>query len=495
MKPVGGLPPELDRFGDDADRAPIGRALRRRLEHVHEVGVAVAQRLEILDRLALTGDERLHAVGERALGEQLLCQGALRDLGAPGDVGLTPELGPVKEQRDVRVDLELAGLAGPQRGGEENRAILDALEADRPGGRTAVGADRDERHRRRALRVGAPLLDPLLQEGDRLLGAVLERHRTTSWAGIAETTGMRAAIEAAPAQLPLPGGKEGATVTLHPLLCGELRSPAGWFEAEPGLVGTLRAFGVGVPKDQLTRIPIVAFLIEHPAAGPILIDTGFHRVLAEGTPGERNHNLGPIGRLIGRNIRMQPEQTAAAQLRARGIEPEAIRLIVMTHLHFDHGSALADFPAATVVVSAPEWRTARARGSSLQGYPAPQLDPRLTYRTLDLHGPAACAHGPFERALDLFGDGSLTLLDTPGHSPGHLSVLLRLREREALIAGDAIYTIATLREGRRPWRSQNRSAFERSLRALQAYDREHPDALIVPGHDMDHWETLAERYD
>ena len=74
-------------------------------------------------------------------------------------------------------------------------------------------------------------------------------------------------------------------------------------------------------------------------------------------------------------------------------------------------------------------------------------------------------------------------------------MLARLREREALIAGDAIYTMATLRAGRRPWHSQNRKAFERSLRALQAYDREHPDALIIPGHDMAHWETLAERYE
>ncbi|MFI5003800.1 MAG: N-acyl homoserine lactonase family protein [Solirubrobacterales bacterium] len=306
---------------------------------------------------------------------------------------------------------------------------------------------------------------------------------------------MRTAIEATPVQLPVPGGSEGATVTLQPLLCGELRGPAGWFEAEPGLGGTLRAFGVGVPRDRLIRIPIVAFLIEHPSAGPIMIDTGFHRVIAEGTPAERHRNLGPIGRLIARNIEMRPEQTAAAQLRARGIAPEEIRLIVMTHLHFDHGSALAEFPAATVLVSAPEWRAARARGSALLGYPSAQLDPRLAYRTLDLHAPPARAHGPFEHALDLFGDGSLTLLDTPGHSAGHISVLARLREREALIAGDAIYTIATLREGRRPWRSQNRKAFERSVRALEAYDREHPDALIVPGHDMAHWETLAERYE
>jgi N-acyl homoserine lactone hydrolase len=306
---------------------------------------------------------------------------------------------------------------------------------------------------------------------------------------------MRATIETTPIAPPLPGGCEGATVTLHPLLSGEMLGPEGWFHARPGIGGTLRAFGVGAGADQRIRVPIVSFLVEHPAAGPILLDTGFHRVVADGPPRERNRNLGPVGRLQTRNIRMAPTQTVAAQLRTRGIEPAEIRLIVMTHLHFDHASALSDFPGATVLVSGPEWSAARGRGSSLLGYPPAQIDPGLSYRTIDLHAPPTHPHGPFERALDLFGDGSLILLDTPGHSAGHLSILARLREREALIAGDAIYTMATLRDGRRPWRSQDPKAFEHSLQALQAYDREHPDALIIPGHDMDHWEQLAERYD
>lgn len=305
---------------------------------------------------------------------------------------------------------------------------------------------------------------------------------------------MSVRIDTEPARLPLPGGHDGATVTLHPLLCGEMLGPEGWFHADPGPAGTLRALGVRVPKHELIRIPIVAFLIEHPSAGPLLIDTGFHGVIAEGSTKERSRNLGVIGRVMGRNISMQPAQTVVAHLKARGIEPGDIRLIVMTHLHFDHASALAHFPTATVLVSEREWRAARARGASLQGYPAAQLDPRLTYRTLDFDGPGTYTHGPFERALDLLGDGSLILLYTPGHSPGHLSVLARLSGHEALIAGDAIYTIPTLREGKRPWRSHDGKAFERSLQALQAYDREHPEALIIPGHDIAHWETLAERY-
>jgi glyoxylase-like metal-dependent hydrolase (beta-lactamase superfamily II) len=274
-----------------------------------------------------------------------------------------------------------------------------------------------------------------------------------------------------------------------------MRGPLGWFHRAPGPTATLKALGIGVGRDQQVDVPIVAFLLQHPSAGPILIDTGFHGSVATGPQGERRRNLGLTGRLVGKDIQMRPEQAAAAQLRASGIEPEEVPLIVMTHLHFDHASALADFPGATVLVSEPEWRAARGRGAPLRGYSPPQLDPRPRYRTLDFAGPHARPRGPFAQTLDLLGDGSVVLASTPGHSRGHLSVILRLRSREALIAGDAIYTLATLRDGERPWRSEDPAAFERSLRALQEYDREHPDALIVPGHDIAHWRTLEERYE
>ncbi len=304
---------------------------------------------------------------------------------------------------------------------------------------------------------------------------------------------------AVPAELPLPGGQQGASLVLHPLLCAEMTGPVGWFQRASGPTATLKALGIGVPSKQYMSVPIVAFLVEHPAAGLILIDTGFHGSIAVGGD-ERNRNLGPTGRLLARNLRMRPEQTVAAQLRARGIDPAEVRLIVMTHLHFDHASALADFPGATVLVSEPEWHAVCERRSWLRGYSIAQLDRRPTYRTLDfaLGGTAPFSprpRGAFAQTLDVFGDGSLTLAFTPGHSRGHMSAILRLGSREALIAGDAIYTMATLKDVARPWRSEDSAAFERSLAALQAYDREHPDALIVPGHDMEHWRGLDARYD
>lgn len=269
--------------------------------------------------------------------------------------------------------------------------------------------------------------------------------------------------------------------------------PANWFERKRGTVETLKAFGVGVPTSRLTTIPIPAYLLEHPSAGPVLVDTGMHESVVPGGGRERARNLGPIGRLMSRHSSMRPEQTAAAQLRAHGLDPAQIQLVVMTHLHFDHASALCDFPNATVLVDGREWAAAWARDSLLSGYSRAQLDPRLRYRTIDFTAPYVVASDLFERTVDVFGDGALTLASTPGHTAGHLSLIAHMDEREALLTADAAYTMATIRGGKRPWLAHNRDAFEHSLRQIQAYDREHPDAVVIPGHDMAAWKAAGER--
>jgi N-acyl homoserine lactone hydrolase len=300
-------------------------------------------------------------------------------------------------------------------------------------------------------------------------------------------------LHGTPLELPLEGGQTDATVTMHPLLCAVMRGPKAWFERVEGRMAGLKAIGVGVPADEIVDVPIVAFLLEHPRAGAVLVDTGFHRVVAEGGSRERSRNLGSFGRLMARNMRMEPEQAIAAQLRERGVDPRELAAIVMTHLHFDHASGLAEFPGANVIVSAPEWDAAHARNPFLHGYVPAQLDPQLSYRTVEFAGGESVAH-PLGSTLDLFGDGSITLVLTPGHTHGHMSLIVRLSGREALLTGDAVYTMATLTDGARPWKMEDRGAFEQSVRALASWYRAHPDALVVPGHDMPAWERLEERY-
>ena len=289
---------------------------------------------------------------------------------------------------------------------------------------------------------------------------------------------------------PFPGGREGATVAVEPLRAGEMQCPPAFLERAPAFA-TWRMTGLGIRRSQYLWVPITAFIVHHPAAGPFLVDTGLHPSVAT----KPNENLGPImGRLS--RARIAPGDDVPAQLRARGIDPREIRLIVMTHLHFDHSSAMSEFPGATFVLTEEEWEAASSsRRPLLNGYRHAHYDYAFDYRTLSYDAESVSSYATFGRTFDLFGDGSVRLASTPGHSAGHQSVICRLADRDLVIAGDAIYTIGQLDGAPEPPRPFDRHNWRRSMRELQHFARTYPDAVIIPGHDPEHWATLEARYE
>ena len=180
-------------------------------------------------------------------------------------------------------------------------------------------------------------------------------------------------------------------------------------------------------------------------------------------------------------------------MRGLGLDPDAVRTVVMTHLHSDHASGISQFPDATFVVSAAEWQAA-ASGGQLQGYQRHQFDHAFDYRLIDFDSAEADSFATFGRGLDLFGDGSVRLVSTPGHTKGHLSVILRLVGRELLLTGDAAYTMRTIADTALPYRMEDEHFFTRSLREIQLYAERTPTAVIIPGHDMQRWEELEAVY-
>lgn len=302
---------------------------------------------------------------------------------------------------------------------------------------------------------------------------------------------MATAAEPQPATLPLPGGQDGATVRLTPLLTATITAPPAYIHRVEGRTATLKAMGVGVPKSEILRIPVQAFLLEHPGVGPVLIDTGYHASVAVSS----KENLGRFGAFITRGIEMDAKQTVAAQLRERGIEPRDVRVVVMTHLHLDHASAMADFPQATFLIAQEEWDAATDGQPWRHGYVPRQFDHAFDYRLVDFDSDEADSFSSFGRAFDVFGDGSVRIVYTPGHTLGHLSVVVRTKGREVLVAGDAIYTERTLREGALPYLMEDPHRFKRSLREIQLYAEQTPDALIVPGHDLEAFNRLEPVYE
>jgi N-acyl homoserine lactone hydrolase len=303
---------------------------------------------------------------------------------------------------------------------------------------------------------------------------------------------MKVHIEPRPLSAPLPGGgAEGTTVVVEPLKVGEVMLPRGTLESAGRRLAKLRALGIGVPRSRWATVPCPAFLIRHPSAGPLVVDTGLH-------PSVSSKPAANLGRIASAVVRpdLSPGEDLPAQLRRRNIDSRAIRTVVMTHLHMDHASGMSEFSGAAFILTEAEWRAATTvRRPLLHGYRRSHYDYAFDFRTVSYDSPSVTSYSTFGRTFDLLGDGSVRLVSLPGHTLGHQAVLCRLRDRDLLIAGDAIYTYGQLTSAPFPPRAEDPHTYRRSLQELRLFHRQFPQAVIIPGHDAEHWETLAERYE
>jgi N-acyl homoserine lactone hydrolase len=245
------------------------------------------------------------------------------------------------------------------------------------------------------------------------------------------------------------------------------------------------AFGMGVPRSSKLVSPIGAFLIEHPTCGPILVDTGMHPLTAT----DPKKNLGPIVGAAFKGLKIDAAETVPAQLRARGVLPDDIRTVVMTHLHADHTSAMSEFPNATFVISRSEWNAARRRLGVFSGYVRGHLPPVSSVRFVDFE--EGRPWEGLERTIDVLGDGTIRLVSTPGHTVDHLSVLVEGGDGPIFLLGDAVYTLRNLDEDVLPWRTADDDDSSRTMDQLRAYAESHPGVPLIPTHDADVWDQLA----
>jgi glyoxylase-like metal-dependent hydrolase (beta-lactamase superfamily II) len=303
---------------------------------------------------------------------------------------------------------------------------------------------------------------------------------------------MKVRVEAQPLHEPLPGGTAGAAVAVEPLIAGHVEWPRTMMERPGGRFETLKLLRALLTGKPPAKVPVPAFLIRHPSAGAILVDTGLHPSIA--TNGKEN--FGGVANRVG-NPTLNAGEDVPAQLRKRGLDPNEIPVVVMTHLHIDHASAISEFPNSTFILSEAEWVVA-ATGSRplLNGYRRQHFDYAFDYRTVDFDRGGIDSYASFGRTFDLFGDGSVRLAFTPGHSPGHMSVIVRLKERDFVIGGDATYTQAQLSgEAPLPPRPFDAHNFRRSLQELRLFRGQFPDATVTPGHDPDFYAGIETRYE
>jgi glyoxylase-like metal-dependent hydrolase (beta-lactamase superfamily II) len=203
------------------------------------------------------------------------------------------------------------------------------------------------------------------------------------------------------------------------------------------------------------RFPVPAYLIETPDER-ILIDTGLN-------PAAAADPAGFYGRPEAGLFELEVEQDITEQL-----DVGTLSKIVLTHLHFDHVGALGLLPSSIpVVIQRREWEGGHDDAAIARNFFFPR-DYATEEREIVL----------VDGDHDLLGDGSVRLLATPGHTPGHQSVAVGER---LVIGGDTAHYAATLDDHRFPAFADDFEAQAESAERLRAL--RDAGAHVRPGHD------------
>lgn len=229
-------------------------------------------------------------------------------------------------------------------------------------------------------------------------------------------------------------------------------------------------------------LPINVYVVEH-ERGLVLFDAGQdYRSVSESSyfPG------GVIGWLFRRlaQFTIRPDESVSALLRSIGFDPAAVTHVVLSHLHQDHIGGIAEFPGAEIVVSATEWAQLARATAILDGYMRQHIDKKgIRWNRVSFARVDGAPLGELGPTLDLFGDGSLRLVSTPGHTPGSLAMLISVADRPtALLVGDLTYDAQHFDEDHVPGvgDAQTLRATTRKVGELAA---EHQDLVIAAAHD------------
>lgn len=268
--------------------------------------------------------------------------------------------------------------------------------------------------------------------------------------------------------------KSEETVTVTAFVTGWVKAPANILidQSDPDTPKELR---------QRQWVPSIAFAIRHPDHGVAILDTGLRSSACE-------YGLRPIYWVPCRN---EPGGDLVSQLKVSGIEPEHVRFIIPSHFHGDHISglsALLTYADATVLATDASMKDVRSSMRFIKGIPTSMISSDMRVQIID---------GGFTKdqlgieVFDVFGDGTLKLFRTRGHTAGHISAIARGIEREIVFSFDASHLKANFDLQIPSGSVSSKAAAAQSLETIRSLVSSLDHSLLIFGHEPSQWKCVG----
>jgi N-acyl homoserine lactone hydrolase len=224
------------------------------------------------------------------------------------------------------------------------------------------------------------------------------------------------------------------------------------------------------PERKKMWVPVSTYLIEHPK-GRILIDTGWHEDI-------RNNQKRHLGFLAASMFtgKLPEGQAIHEQLMSKGMSDRDLDYVILTHLHSDHVSGLKHVDRARKILVSP---LELAAASKAAGY-VPSMWKGVNLETVQLQ---EIPYGPYRLGNDVFGDGTVYLVHTPGHSKGQLSVMVLTQKGWVLLAADVGYASVSWERQILPGITVNDREANESLTWVSAFAKSEDCATVLANHD------------
>ncbi|HAO40034.1 MAG TPA: MBL fold metallo-hydrolase [Afipia sp.] len=243
---------------------------------------------------------------------------------------------------------------------------------------------------------------------------------------------------------------------------------------EAGALRMRKSIYLPAEKTDMIDLPVSCVLLRH-EKGNVLFDTGCHPSVSE----KPEQHWGGLAKMM--TPLMPPGVNVLSSLKAVGLGPDDVDVVVCSHLHPDHCGCNQFFRKAQFFIHSREMQAAKAEGAANAGYLAQDWDHGLPTTEID-------------DEHDLFGDGRAVIVPLPGHTPGTMGLRVELDQSGSfLLASDAVSLLENLEQNSVPKNTWNSELYLKSFNQIR--DMRQRGTTVVCGHDDAQWRSLRKGVD